>query len=82
MIFDLQCIEGVEAGAEAVEKVAETVERVAEDVEKMAEDVSQNLPEGGKLKQVVGAVINAAQETAKDAQLAEDLIDKVLLLSY
>lgn len=82
LIFDLQCTEGVEVGAEAVEKVAETVESVAEEVEKMAEDVSQKLPEGGKVKQMVGTVINVAQEAAKDAKLVDDMMDKVLLLSY
>lgn len=71
--------EEVEIVAETVEKVADTVEDVAEDVEKLAEDVAENLPEGSKLKNVVSFVENAAKETAKDAQLAEDFLDKVFV---
>lgn len=67
--------------AETVEKVADTVEHVAEDVEKLAEDFAEKLPEDSKLKTVANFVENAAKETAKDAQLAEDLLDKVRVYS-
>ncbi|KAL3514224.1 hypothetical protein ACH5RR_026941 [Cinchona calisaya] len=67
----------VETVAETAEKVADSVENVAEDVEKLAEDVAEKLPEGSQLKNFVVFVENAAKETAKDAQLAQDFLDKV-----
>lgn len=73
----LMLTKGVEAGAEMVEKMAESVESVAENVEKMAEDLAEKLPEGSQLKGVVDFVENVAKETEKDAQLAEDFMDKV-----
>nr|GLL39707.1 uncharacterized protein LOC109184813 [Ipomoea trifida] len=66
----------VEAAAEAVEKVAEVVEHVAHDVDKAAEDFKEKLPEGS-LKNIVESIEHLAEETAKDAHIVEDLMDKV-----
>ncbi|KAK6117219.1 hypothetical protein DH2020_049098 [Rehmannia glutinosa] len=62
--------------AQTVEKIADTVGKVAEEVDKAAEDIAEALPEGG-LKKVVSFVEDLAEETTKEAQRVEDLMDKV-----
>ncbi|PIN23317.1 hypothetical protein CDL12_03962 [Handroanthus impetiginosus] len=66
----------VDMAAQTVEKIADVVEIVAEEVDKAAESLGEALPEGG-LKKVVTFVEDLAEETAKDAQKVEDLMDKV-----
>lgn len=70
----------VEAAVEIAEQVVNIVEKVAEETEKIAEDVGDHLPEGGRLKKAIIFVENVARETAKDAHLAEHLIDKVQII--
>ncbi|KAJ6730307.1 PHAGE CAPSID SCAFFOLDING PROTEIN (GPO) SERINE PEPTIDASE [Salix viminalis] len=67
----------IEAVVELADQVADIVEEVAEGVEKVADEVADHLPEGGKLKQVATFVENVARETAKDADLIDDVIEKV-----
>ncbi|KAK1555380.1 hypothetical protein Q3G72_025586 [Acer saccharum] len=67
----------VEAEMETAEHVAEIVEDVAEKVEKVAEEVADHLPQGGRLKDAVTLIENVAKETAKDAHLADQFIEKV-----
>ncbi|MCD7445877.1 hypothetical protein HAX54_015602 [Datura stramonium] len=67
----------VSIAAETVEKVAEAVEKVADDVDKAAEDFAAKLPQGGKLRGIVESIEHLAEETEKDAQLVQDLMDKV-----
>lgn len=50
-------------------------------MEKVADEVADRLPEGGKLQQAAMFVENIAKETTKDAQLAEEILDKVFLLT-
>uniref|UniRef100_A0A5B6YJ18 Uncharacterized protein n=1 Tax=Davidia involucrata TaxID=16924 RepID=A0A5B6YJ18_DAVIN len=69
--------EGVENALETAEHVTEAIEKVAEEVEKVAEEVAEELPEGGKLKNAFVFVENVAKKTAKDAQIGEEIIDKV-----
>ncbi|XP_052190425.1 uncharacterized protein LOC127800062 [Diospyros lotus] len=66
-----------EAVVETADHVAEVIEDVAEGVEKVMEEVAGELPEGGRLGHAVEFIENVAQETAKDAHLAGDIIDKV-----
>ncbi|GER44185.1 plastid-targeted protein 2 [Striga asiatica] len=66
----------VDMAAQTVEKIADTVGKVAEEVDKAAENLAESLPEGS-LKKVVGIVEDLAEETVKDAQKVEDLMDKV-----
>ncbi|KAK4400522.1 hypothetical protein Sango_1158300 [Sesamum angolense] len=66
----------VDLAAETVEKIADTVGKVAEEVDKAAEEIAEALPEGG-LKKMVSFVEDLAEETTKDAQMVEDLMDKV-----
>ncbi|KAK6137664.1 hypothetical protein DH2020_028590 [Rehmannia glutinosa] len=66
----------VDMAAQTVEKIADAVGKVAEEVDKAAEDIAEALPEGG-LKKMVSFVEDLAEETAKDAQKVEDLMDKV-----
>lgn len=75
--MNVQYIEQVSLAAETVEKVAEAVEKVADDVDKAAEEFAAKLPEGGKLKGIVQSIEHLAEETEKDAQLVQDLMDKV-----
>lgn len=62
---------------QTVEMVVETVEKVAEGVAHVADEVANQLPDGGKLQNIVCHVANMAEETAKDAHLVDQLIDKV-----
>ncbi|XP_051137781.1 uncharacterized protein LOC127255996 isoform X3 [Andrographis paniculata] len=66
----------VDLAAQTVEKIADAVEHVAEEVDKVAEGIGAALPDGG-LKSMVHFVEVLAEETAKDAQNVEDLMDKV-----
>lgn len=66
----------VDMAAETVEKIADTVGKVAAEVDKAAEEMAEALPEGG-LKKMVSFVEDLAEETTKDAQMVEDLMDKV-----
>ncbi|CAA2962987.1 Hypothetical predicted protein [Olea europaea subsp. europaea] len=66
----------VDLAAQTVEKIADAVEKVAEEVDKAAENIAESLPEGA-LKNVVNLVEDLAEETAKDAQKVEDLMDKI-----
>ncbi|GAB4844985.1 hypothetical protein Ancab_038378 [Ancistrocladus abbreviatus] len=69
--------EEVETAIEAAEHVVDGVEKVAEEVEKVADVVAEQLPEGGRLKQLATGIEDIAREVAKDAHTAEDAIDKV-----
>lgn len=68
---------GVETVVKTVETVVEVVEEVAEGVANVADEVADHLPEGGKFKSAVELVENVAKETAKNAHIADQLIDKV-----
>lgn len=43
----------------------------------VAEEIADHLPQDGKLKESVTFVKNVAKETAKDAHIAEDIIEKI-----
>ncbi|XP_007018690.2 PREDICTED: uncharacterized protein LOC18592098 [Theobroma cacao] len=62
---------------EAAEHITDVVEEVAEKVEKIADEVGDQLPDGGKLQATLQLVEDLAEETAKNARRAGDLIDKV-----
>lgn len=62
---------------EDAEIIAEVVEKVAEEVVEIADLLNNKLPEGGKLKNAVDIVENLAKEIVKDANIAEDIINKV-----
>ncbi|KAH0989180.1 hypothetical protein GBA52_000663 [Prunus armeniaca] len=68
--------EQVETTLDSVEDVAELVEKVAGEVEKVADDIADHLPQGD-LQKAARFVENVAREAAKDASLADDLIEKV-----
>ncbi|XVF17312.1 hypothetical protein REPUB_Repub10bG0109300 [Reevesia pubescens] len=70
----------VDTVVESVESVVEVVEKVAEEVEKVADKVADSLPENGKLKEAVSFIETIAKETAKDARIAEEIIQKVFTL--
>lgn len=58
--------------SEAVEKIADTVGKVGDEADQVAEAV----PEGG-LNQIANFVEDLAEETTKDVQKVEDLMNKV-----
>ncbi|MBA0623767.1 hypothetical protein Godav_009209 [Gossypium davidsonii] len=62
---------------EAAEQITDVVEDVAGKVEEIADQVGEQLPDGGKLRATLELVEDLAEETAKNAHLAGDLIDKV-----
>lgn len=74
-------IEQIDSAVEIAEDVAEAVEKVAEQVEKVAEDIVDDLPGSGKLKDAATFIEHLAEETAKDAHLVDELIDKVFTYS-
>lgn len=67
----------MEIVVEDAEIIAEVVEKVAEEVVEIAELLTNKLPEGGKLKNAVDDIENVAKEIVKDANIAEDIINKV-----
>ncbi|PON41438.1 hypothetical protein PanWU01x14_289610 [Parasponia andersonii] len=67
----------VDSVVDSVEAVAEVVEKVAEKVEDIADDIADKLPENGKLKDAVLLIEKIAKETAKDAHLVDEFIEKV-----
>ncbi|KAK1370866.1 hypothetical protein POM88_036958 [Heracleum sosnowskyi] len=67
----------VEIVVEDAEIIAEVVEKVAEEVVEIADLLTNKLPEGGKVKNAVDIVENVAKEIVKDANIAEDIINKV-----
>ncbi|KAJ6939519.1 hypothetical protein NC651_005848 [Populus alba x Populus x berolinensis] len=67
----------VEEVVEIADQVADIVEEVAEEVGKVADEVADHLPEGGKLQQVATFIENVAKETAKDANVVDEIIEKV-----
>ncbi|CAN6542810.1 unnamed protein product [Malus baccata var. baccata] len=68
--------ETISTALDTVEDVAEMVEKVAGEVEKVADDIADHLPEG-KLQRAARIVESVAREAAKDAALADDLIEQV-----
>lgn len=62
--------------AETAEKIANTVGKVVEEADQVVEDLAEAVPEGG-LKQISSFVEDLAEETAKDDQKVEDLMNKV-----
>lgn len=75
-------IEQVAIAAETVESVADAVGKVADEVDKVAEEFAEKLPEGGMLRGIVKSIEHLAEETEKDAQLVEDLMDKVFIYCF
>ncbi|KAL5556530.1 hypothetical protein UlMin_038766 [Ulmus minor] len=66
----------VDTIADTIEAVAEVIEDVAEKVEDIADDIGDNL-ENGKLKDLANLVEDVARETAKDAHMVDQFIEKV-----
>ncbi|KAK6923378.1 hypothetical protein RJ641_011682 [Dillenia turbinata] len=67
----------VDMTMEAVDSVSEVVEEIAEKVEKVADEVGDKLPEDAKLKDALESVESIAREAAKQAELTQQLIDKL-----
>ncbi|KAE8666787.1 putative RNA-binding family protein [Hibiscus syriacus] len=72
----LKLMNDAEKVLETAEHISDVVEEVAEKVEKIADEVGDQLPDGGKLRATLELVEDLAEETAKNAHLAGDLIDK------
>lgn len=58
--------------------VVDVVQAVADGTEKMTSKLAEALPDGGKLEKLVLKVGDFAEEVGDRADLAEDIIDKVL----
>ncbi|KAK8642748.1 hypothetical protein V6N13_012081 [Hibiscus sabdariffa] len=69
-------LEQAETVIDTAEAVTDIVENVAEQVEKVADEIGDSLPEG-KLKDALEIVEDIADETADDARIAGEFIDKV-----
>ncbi|KAL2467863.1 uncharacterized protein Fot_51388 [Forsythia ovata] len=67
----------VDTAVETIEEITEVVEKAAEVVDKVAENIADHLPEGGKFRKTIDFIENVAEKTAKDAQLVEDIINKI-----
>ena len=72
-----ECVDRVDMVMNTVEAVAEVVETVAHKVEDVADGIADSLPEDGKLKAAFEAVEAIAKETARDAHMVDQLIEKV-----
>ena len=64
---------------ETVEQITNSVESAAEKLHEVAEHIEESLPQG-KLRNVFDFIENTAEEIAKGADVAGDLIDKVSFL--
>ncbi|KAF9610816.1 hypothetical protein IFM89_025057 [Coptis chinensis] len=64
-----------------VETVAEVIEEVAVKVDNIADKITDNLPDGSRLKTAIQMVDLLAENVIKGADLVEEVVDKVLLLS-
>ncbi|KAL1564630.1 hypothetical protein AAHA92_06946 [Salvia divinorum] len=62
---------------EEVEVVAEVVEKVATTADKALEEVANQLPDNSKLKEAAQALEHVSSVAAQDAQLIENMINKV-----
>lgn len=70
-------VEEVDTIIDTAEVVLDVVEKVAEEVAEITDDLGDKLAEGAKLKDALNLVENVAREIVKDANLAEDLLEKV-----
>ncbi|KAK9666664.1 hypothetical protein RND81_14G201900 [Saponaria officinalis] len=59
------------------EQAAEVVEKVAAVVEKVSEEVADILPDGNKFKEAALIVDHVSKETAKNAQIVDELLHKL-----
>ncbi|CAN6679748.1 unnamed protein product [Malus baccata var. baccata] len=72
----LQLKKEVDMVVNNVEAVVEVVEKVAEKVEEVADEIGDHLPADGKFRAASEVVESIAREVAKDAHLADQLIEK------
>lgn len=70
-------IEEVEETVDTVEQIVDVIEEIAKKVDEVAEGIATDLPEGGNFKKAVDFIEDVAEEIAKDAKFAGDIIDKV-----
>ncbi|GAB4853238.1 hypothetical protein Ancab_017427 [Ancistrocladus abbreviatus] len=66
---------------QGVEKAAEVVEKVATVAEKVTADVADQLPDDNQLKEAVIIVEHVSEEAVKDAQLVEQIIHEVTIVT-
>lgn len=59
--------------------VAEVVEKVATTADKALEEVANQLPDNSKLKEAAQVMEHVSSVAAQDAQLIENIINKVYL---
>ncbi|XP_063941724.1 uncharacterized protein LOC108197542 isoform X2 [Daucus carota subsp. sativus] len=67
----------VETVVDTAELVLDVVEKVVAEVVEIADVLEENLPQGAKLKNTIERVESVAREIGKDADLLEDLLQKV-----
>lgn len=65
-----------------VEAVAEVVEKVATTADKALEEVADQLPDNSKLKEAVQVLEHISGVAAQDAQIVENIINKVGYIIY
>lgn len=67
----------METVVDTAELVLDVVEKVVAEVVEIADVLEENLPQGAKLKNTIERVESVAREIGKDADLLEDLLQKV-----
>ncbi|KAM7518544.1 hypothetical protein LguiB_017506 [Lonicera macranthoides] len=72
----LKWTKSIESVVETVEQITNSVESVAEKLHEVAENIEESLPQGN-LRNVFDFIENTAEEIAKGADVAGDLIDKI-----
>ncbi|KAM7518545.1 hypothetical protein LguiB_017507 [Lonicera macranthoides] len=72
----LKWTKNIESVVETVEQIANTVESAAGKIHEVAENIEESLPQG-KLRDAFDFIENTAEEIAKGADVAGDLIDKI-----
>ncbi|KAJ8762557.1 hypothetical protein K2173_007996 [Erythroxylum novogranatense] len=73
----LRIKEQFDSVVETAEQVTELVEDVAEAVDKVSEEIGEHVPEDSALDKAAEFVEDIAEETVKNAKLADALLEKV-----
>ncbi|KAM7518543.1 hypothetical protein LguiB_017505 [Lonicera macranthoides] len=72
----LKWTKNIESDLEIAENIVNSVESAAEKLHEVAETIEESLPQG-KLRNAFDLIENTAEEIAKGADIAGDLIDKI-----
>lgn len=80
-MYDIIIAAKIDNAIDKAEEIADIVEEVADDVENVAESAANHLPKG-KLRDACEYIDKVAEKVEKDAHIAGEALQKVLLLPH